>query len=136
MLHRLGDEIPFHTITPVTDAEALVRAQEEIRAVHLGDEVADYIVALADATRSHPQLVMGASPRATRNLYRACKVWAAMDGRDFVTPDDVKALAHPVLEHRLVLESSARFTGVTAQAILDDILARVPAAPEGSHTAL
>ena len=130
MLHRLGDEIPFHTVTPVTDAEGLIRAQEEIRKVHLGDQVADYIVALADATRNHPQLVMGASPRATRNLYRACKVWAAMDGRDFVTPDDVKALAHPVLEHRLVLESSARFSGMTAGAILDDILARVPAAPE------
>ena len=131
MLHALGDEIPFDTVQAVTDAAGLVQAQEEIRAVHLGDAVADYIVAIADATRSHPQLVMGASPRATRNLYRAAKVWAAMEGRDFVTPDDVKTLAHPVLEHRLVLESSARFTGVTAGAVLDDILARVSAAPTG-----
>ena len=136
MLHRLGDEIPFHTVTPVTDAEGLIRAQEEIRSVHLSDAVADYIVALADATSNHPQLVMGASPRATRNLYRAAKVWAAMDGRDFVTPDDVKALAHPVLEHRLVLESSARFTGVTAEAVLDDILSRVNAAPSAESSAV
>ena len=136
MLHRLGDEIPFHTVLPVTDANGLVQAQEEIRSVHLSDAVADYIVALADATRNHPQLVMGASPRATRNLYRACKVWAAMEGRDFVTPDDVKALAHPVLEHRLVLESSARFSGMTACAVLDDILARVPAAPGAESAGL
>ena len=136
MLHLLGDEIPFHTVSPVADAETLVRAQEEIRNVHLGDEVAAYIVALAEATRTHPQLTMGASPRATRNLYRAAKVWAAMDGRDFVTPDDVKALAVPVLEHRLVLESSARFSGATTGAILADILARVPAAPDAGHVLL
>ena len=136
MLHALGDEIPFRTVQAVTDAAQLVQAQEETRAVHLSDAVADYIIALADATRTHPQLVMGASPRATRNLYRAAKVWAAMDGRDFVTPDDVKALAHPVLEHRLVLESSARFTGVTAEAVLDDILSRVNAAPSAESSAV
>ena len=136
MLHALGDEIPFRTVQAVTDAAQLVQAQEEIRAVHLSDAGADYIIALADATRTHPQLVMGASPRATRNLYRAAKVWAAMDGRDFVTPDDVKALAPPVLEHRLVLESSARFTGVTAEAVLDDILSRVNAAPSAESSAV
>jgi len=136
MLHQLGDEIPFHTVSPVADADTLVRAQEEIRTVHLSDEVAAYIVALADATRKHPQLVMGASPRATRNLYRAAKVWAAMDGRDYVTPDDVKTLAAPVLEHRLVLESSARFTGTTAADILHDILDRVPAAPDAKSILL
>jgi MoxR-like ATPase len=79
---------------------------------------------------------MGASPRATRNLYRAAKVWAAMDGRDYVTPDDVKVLAVPVLEHRLVLESSARFSGASAGSILADILARVPAAPEAKRVLL
>ena len=99
----------------------------------MSDAVADYIVALADCTRSHSQLVMGASPRASRGLYRAAKVWAAMEGRDFVTPDDVKALAHPVLEHRLVLSSGARFSGASAAAVLDDVLSRVEAlpAPEG-----
>ena len=129
MLHQLGDEIPFASIQAVTSAEELVLAQEEIRKVHLSDQVADYIVSLADATRNHPQLVMGASPRATRSLYRAAKVWAAMDGRDFVTPDDVKELARPVLEHRLVVESGARFTGTTAAAILEGILDTIPAAP-------
>ena len=129
MLRNLGDEIPFQTVCPVTDADQLVQAQHQIAQIHVSDAVADYIIALADATRTHPQLAMGASPRATRALYRAAKVWAAMDGRDFVTPDDVQALAHPVLEHRLVLESSARFSGVTTAAVLDDILSRTQTAP-------
>ena len=109
--------------------EKLESAQREIGAVHVSDAVADYIVALTGATRTHPQLSMGASPRASRGLYRAAKVWAAMNGRDFVTPDDVKTLAHPVLEHRLVLESGARFSGVSAGAILDEILEKVSASP-------
>ena len=130
MLHQLGDEIPFHTVRSVTNAAELVAAQKEIGRVHVSDAVADYIVALADQTRSHAQLKMGASPRASRGLYRAAKAWAAMEGRDYVTPDDVKALAHPVLEHRLLVESSARFSGVTAASVLDQVLARVQAAPK------
>lgn len=129
MLRSLGDAIPFQTVRAVTNASELVQAQQQIAGVHVSDAVADYIVALADATRTHPQLVMGASPRATRALYRAAKVWAAMAGRDFVTPDDVKALAHPVLEHRLVVESSARFSGVSAANVLDNVLERTQAAP-------
>ena len=130
MLRNLGDEIPFDQVRPVTNAQELVEAQRQISQVHLSDAVADYIVALAAATRSHPQLKMGASPRATRGLYRAAKVWAAMEGRDFVTPDDVKTLAAPVLEHRLILDSGARFSGVSVSAILDDGLERLQGAPE------
>ena len=129
MLRNLGDGIPFDEVRAVTSAGELVRAQEEIAAVHMSDAVADYIVALVGMTRQHSQLVMGASPRASRGLYRASKVWAAMEGRDYVTPDDVKALAHPVLEHRLTLSSSARFSGASAAAVLDDVLSQVEAAP-------
>jgi len=135
MLRLVGDDIPFHKVTAVTNAAQLVEAQKAISAVHVSDAVADYIVALADRTRSHPQLTMGASPRATRGLYRAVKVWAAMEGRDYATPDDVKALAHPVLEHRLTLKSGARFSGATASSILDEILSQVPGAPDGEKLA-
>ena len=114
MLRNLGDEIPFGQVRAVTSAEELVRTQKEIAAVHVSDAVADYIVALAAMTRTHDQLVMGASPRASRGLYRAAKVWAAMEGRGFVTPDDVKVLAHPVLEHRLMLSGGARLSRVEA----------------------
>ena len=130
MLRNLGDEIPFDTVRAVTNAQELSRAQQQVAAVHVSDAVADYIVALADMTRRHDQLVMGASPRASRGLYRAAKVWAAMEGRDFVTPDDVKVLAHPVLEHRLMLSGGARFSGASAAAVLDDVLSRVEAFPD------
>lgn len=129
MLRNLGDEIPFDTVRAVTNAEELSRAQQQVAAVHVSDAVADYIVALVDMTRRHDQLVMGASPRASRGLYRAAKVWAAMQGRDYVTPDDVKALAHPVLGHRLVLSGAARFSGASAASVLGDVLSRVEAAP-------
>ena len=129
MLKNLGDDIPFQSVRAVTSARQLVQAQQEIAQVHLSDAVADYIVSLVNLTRSHSQLVMGASPRASRGLYRAAKAWAAMEGRDFVTPDDVKALAHPVLEHRLALSSGARFSGASAAAVLDDVLERAEAAP-------
>ena len=135
MLRTLGDEIPFHAVQAVTNDQELIAAQRELAQIYVSDAVADYIVALTGATRVHPQLVMGASPRATRALYRAAKVWAAMEGRDFVIPDDVKTLAHPVLEHRLMVESSARFSGVTAAAVLDDVLARTQAAPSAEHMA-
>ena len=129
MLRRLGDEIPFQSVQAVTDAAELVRAQQEIARVHVSDAVADYIISLVDLTRNHSQLTMGASPRAARGLYRAAKTWAAMAGRDYVTPDDVKELAHPVLEHRLALSSGARFSGASAASVLDEVLERAQAAP-------
>ena len=129
MLRQLGDEIPFYQVQAVTNAQELIQAQQEIRQIYVSDEVADYIVALADLTRRNPQLKMGASPRATRGLYRAAKVWAAMEGRDFVTPDDVKALAHPVLEHRLLLDSGAKFSGASTAAVLDEVLEQAQASP-------
>ena len=129
MLRRLGDEIPFQSVQAVTDAAELVRAQKEIARVHVSDAVADYIISLVDLTRNHSQLTMGASPRAARGLYRAAKTWAAMAGRDYVTPDDVKELAHPVLEHRLALSSGARFSGASAASVLDEVLERAQAAP-------
>ena len=129
MLRQLGDAIPFDQVHAVTNAQELIQAQQEVQQVHVSDAVADYMVSLVDLTRSHAQLKMGASPRATRGLYRACKVWAAMEGRDFVTPDDVKALAHPVLEHRLVLASGAKFSGASTAAILEEILQQAQASP-------
>lgn len=129
MLRNLGDGIPFDRVQAVTCAEELVRAQKECAAVYLSDGVADYIIALADGTRKHPALAMGASPRAVLGLCRASRVHAAMEGRSFVTPDDVKSLVHPVLEHRLMLEGNVRFSGGSAAAILDEVLASVDASP-------
>ncbi len=132
MLRRVGDHIPYEQVEPVADPAGLIAARKQIEQVHVSDPAAEYIVRLTQATRSHPQLSMGASPRASLGLYRAARAWAAMAGRDFVTPDDVKALAHPVLEHRLVVSGEARFSGVTAGSILDEILNTVNATPKPS----
>ncbi len=126
MLASLGDKIPFEKVEAVTSREEILAAQQAAEDVYLSERVANYIVALVSATRSHGDLSMGASPRGSRALYKASKVWAAMAGRDFVTPDDVKAVAGPVLTHRVVLTSEARYSGRTAEQILDEILAETP----------
>ena len=129
MLRRLGDGIPFASVQAVTSAGELMEARKDVEKVFVSDAAADYMIALVNATRNHPQLKMGASPRATRALYKASKAWAAMAGRDYVTPDDIQALTHPVLEHRLLLKSNSRLSGTSAAGILDEILNQVEAAP-------
>ena len=129
MLFALGDSMSMDRVNTVTSPEELVQAQAEIAHVHLSESVADYLVALVSATRSHPMVRMGASPRASRALFRAAKAWAAMEGRTFVTPDDIQALAAPVLEHRLLLNNEARLSGVTAAQIIETVLTQTPVPP-------
>mgnify|MGYP004515934247 CR=1 FL=1 len=126
MLRMLGDEIPLSAVQPVTGAEELAALQREAHGVFVSDAVAEYIVTLVAATRESSRLLTGASPRASRGLYKAAKVFAAMEGRSFVTPDDIQTLAIPVLAHRLTLGADARFSGVTAESILRDILYKIP----------
>ncbi|HUP86098.1 MAG TPA: MoxR family ATPase [Acidimicrobiales bacterium] len=94
--------------------------------VHVAPSLKAYLVDLADATRRHPRLALGVSPRGTLSLLRATRALAASVGREFVLPDDLKALAGPVLEHRLVLTPEASMSGATQADILDDVLGSVP----------
>jgi MoxR-like ATPase len=103
--------------------------RDQVRAVRVADEVEAYLVALVRATRVHPDLQLGASPRATVSLYRATQAWAVLDGRDFVLPDDVKAMAGPVLAHRLVVDLDRSLRGASAHSALTWILDTVPAPP-------
>lgn len=129
MLFSLGDAIPLDKLDTITSPEELLAAQQEIASVQVSQAVADYLVALVSATREHPMVRMGASPRASRALFRAAKAWAAMSGRDFVTPDDIQTLAQPVLAHRLLLSNEARISGTTAADILAGIVERLPVPP-------
>jgi len=129
MLFSLGDAIPLDKLETVTSPEELMAAQQEITSVQVSPSVADYLVALVSETRSHPMVRMGASPRASRALFRAAKVWAAMSGRNFVTPDDLQKLAQPVLAHRLLLSNEARISGTSAAGIIDEIVGRLPVPP-------
>ena len=93
----------------------------------IAPEVLAYIVDLCRATRTSPSVSLGASPRGATALLRTSRAWAWLSGRDFVTPDDIKALARPTLRHRLALRPEAELEGATTDAVLDAVLATVPA---------
>jgi len=109
----------------VTPEEALA-LHAACRQVHVEPAVEEYLVAVARATREHADVRLGASPRATLDLYHAAQAWAAMQGREFVTPDDVKRLAAPVLAHRLVLGVDARLRGRSAADVLASLIETLP----------
>ncbi len=124
-----ADAEPLDRIEPVATAADLLALRDAVRTVRVADEVEAYLVALVRATRGHPELSLGASPRATVALYRAAQAAAVLDGRAWVMPDDVKALALPVLAHRLVVDLDHGLRGATAEAAIAGILARVPVPP-------
>jgi MoxR-like ATPase len=113
-------------VRPVTSADELISASVACAGVHVDDEIAEYIVGIADATRNHPGLVLGASPRASIALAAMARARAAMAGRDYVVPDDVKATIVPVLRHRVVPTPDARLRGHTVESILTSVVADQP----------
>jgi MoxR-like ATPase len=117
---------PLNDLKVVSDAATIRSLIETVRTVHVVDAVKNYVVALAEGTRTSPELRLGASPRASLHLLRTAKALAAMSGRDYVLPDDVQQLAVPVLAHRLIPNPSATVAGHSPEAILADIVAKVP----------
>jgi MoxR-like ATPase len=117
---------PLEAIEPVLDRGALPAMRDAVRAVTVSDEVEGYLVRLVRATRDHPDLQLGASPRASVALYRAAQAAAYLAGRDFVLPDEVAELCGPVLGHRLVVDVDRELRGATAAGALAEILERVP----------
>jgi len=122
--HSAAD--PLTALQPVLDARQLRAVIEGVRQVHVGQEVRQYCVELVATTRRLPELRLGASPRATLQLVRASRAQAALSGRGFVVPDDVQAVAVPVLAHRLLLSSEAQNSRRTAAELLCALLTRVP----------
>ena len=120
------DPEPLARVGAVLDAEGVAALRDRTRAVAIGDDVERYVVALTRATREHPDVQLGASPRASVALYRASQAWALLDGRDFVLPDDVKAVARPVLGHRVLLDVDRQLRGASVERIVDEVLALVP----------
>jgi MoxR-like ATPase len=121
-----GTGQPLDDTSPVTDARGVASMIQQARLVHVAPVIRTYIVALMEATRGHPDVYLGASPRASIMLMRAARALAAADGRDFVVPDDVKTLALPALEHRVIVTADSAMTGRTASVVLREILDEVP----------
>jgi MoxR-like ATPase len=126
ILERQQLKHPLQTLEQVAGAEELLQAQEAVRTIHVSPAVKRYIVEITNQTRKHPSVYLGASPRGSLTLHRAGQARAAMLGRDYVLPDDVKALALAALAHRVILGPSARLKEVTAEAIVQDILKQLP----------
>ncbi|WP_317856330.1 MoxR family ATPase [Chakrabartyella piscis] len=126
MLKVLGDAIPFDTVNPVVSPELIQEMQKQIETIHVADEVAEYMIALVQKTRENTMLKAGASPRASRALYKMGKAYAAIQGRNFVTPDDIQHIAIPVLAHRVTLSGEARIAKKTEVSVIYDILEHTP----------
>ncbi len=117
---------PLDDLAQIMKAEELVLIQQQVRSIHVDPSIREYIVAIANATRNHNNIYLGASPRGSLALYRASQALAAMRGRGYVIPDDVKLLTKPTLAHRIIVTPAARVRAITSTAILDEILQSVP----------
>lgn len=126
ILIRLQRRHPIGDVREVVAPEELRQAQQLTREVFVEASVRDYIVAVVRETRQHADVALGASPRGSISLYHSAQALAAMQGRDYVLPDDVKLMAAPVLAHRLIIRPESQLRGRSGQSIINDILQRVP----------
>lgn len=130
ILKRFRAAQPLETLSAVAEASDVIAAQQAIAHVETHDDLLDYIVQLVERTRSHPDVALGASPRGSQALLRASQVYAVLQGRDYVLPDDIKAMAAPVLAHRLLLKQASRLKERAAEAVILQLLRELPVPAE------
>jgi MoxR-like ATPase len=126
MLDVHGGASPLDSLEPVAHAADVKSLVEVVRAVHVSTDVRNYAIALVTATRNHPDLRLGASPRATLQLVRASRACAALEDRDYVLPDDMQRLAAPVLAHRLLPTAEAQVEHRLPEQVVAEVVERVP----------
>jgi len=131
ILERFGAGDPLLGLQAVTSPEEILAAQQARRSIRVEHSVRDYVIAIAAATRRHPEIALGASPRASLGIYQAAQAWAGIAGRDFVLPDDVKRIAPAVLIHRLMIAPQAQLRGQQLDDLVAGIIERVPVPVEG-----
>jgi MoxR-like ATPase len=134
ILYRFKLTQPLDDLVPVVTGEEVGRLLPVVRAIAVSQAVADYMLAIVRGTRQHPAVELGASPRAALALFRASQARAAIQGRDYVKPDDVKALAEPVLAHRLLTSAQSRLRGQNADQIIADVVGHTPVPVENVRT--
>lgn len=126
LLKNLRHEHPINHLMPVAETTRLLEIQRQVCDIHVEDSLQDYIIKLVSATRSHPDLLLGASPRGSLSLLRASQAIALIKDRDFILPDDIQYLAPSVLAHRLIPTPDALLRGKTARSILGEIISAIP----------
>jgi MoxR-like ATPase len=124
VLRNLRKQHPIETVQQVVDGTALLALSEAVSDVHVDESLERYILAIVSATRSHHDVALGASPRGSLALYKTSQALAALHGRDYVLPDDIKTLAPLTLAHRLIVRPESQLRGRTAQTIIEDVLAQ------------
>ncbi len=122
MLQRFEDADPLTSLQPVASADDVLRIQALVRRVYIDPVLRDYLVRVIRATREHPDVELGASPRATLGLYRCAQALAGIRGQEYVTPDDIKTLATPALAHRVILKSMARLRERSQESVVNEVL--------------
>ncbi len=132
MLARLQLRHPIEELQAVVTAEDILRCQQEVRTVRVDEKVNRYIVEIIRKSREHPDVLLGGSPRASLALYRSSQAMAAIRGQGYVTPDEVKRMAHAVLGHRLILRPESRLRKVTTRQVIEELLEMV-AVPTGAR---
>ena len=125
MLTGQRESHPLSALKSVATFEDLKAMRTEVRKVNVSEDISRYILALIRSTREEPRFKLGSSPRGSLALFKACQAKAFFEDRDFVTPDDVKFLANPVLAHRIILETKTRYSGDTAESILNEMMNRL-----------
>ncbi len=119
-------EHPINNLFQVVSVQELLSAQQAVKQIYVADEVKRYIIDIVSASRQHPDVYLGSSPRGSLALFRCAQTRAAMSGREFVIPDDVKALAEVTLAHRVIVGPSARIKDISSRSIIQDVLASTP----------
>ncbi len=117
---------PIDDLAEVAGVDELRELQDQVREIYVDSAISDYIVRVVNATRNHPDIYLGASPRGSLALYRAGQAYAALAGRDYVIPDDIKTLAVPALAHRLIVKTAATVRDVDSTLIVRELLDSVP----------
>jgi MoxR-like ATPase len=126
ILNRQQYTHPIEEIGQVLTVEELLTIQEAIKQVYIDPLIKDYIVALVNATRNHPDVYLGASPRGSLALFRTGQARASLEGRDYVIPDDIKAMAEVTLAHRIIVTPAARIKNVNPRVVVKELLDAVP----------
>ncbi len=126
ILDSQQDHHPIQDLKQVVTREELMQAQEAVKQVYVDDRIKEYIVSITQATRQHPDVYLGASPRGSLALFKTARALAAAQNREFVLPDDIKELAAPTLAHRIIVSPSARIKNIGSEAILREIMESVP----------
>ncbi len=135
MLDRFQRQSPLDGLAAVTDAEEIAACRQELQAVWCHRSLKEYCVSIVQRTRTHTDVALGASPRGSLGLLHASQARAAANGRDYVTPDDIKELARHVIGHRIILRANAELRGVTTAQVVDEVLAGEPVPAEHQATA-